>query len=169
MKKIIFLILTAFLLSGCSLIKPVISAVTPTVSKVPQKTEKSSRIVKCKGDIIFNDDGSITCSSGFYLKESSNVVQERKLTLKEKILQFLNKFFGLSIIIAIVLIFICPSLLVSIFFGIINKWKKALVQTVAGVQKARKQNVDLNTALATEHDTDTKLLIQKIKNENNIK
>lgn len=163
--KLAVIMLFLSLFSGCSLLKTALKAVTPTVSTVPQSTEKATKTIRCKGDIKVDPKGDIVCSRGFYLSESSNVVQERKLTLKERILQYISKFFIWFVALEILLFFVFPTLF--ILFN--SKLKTALTQTVSAIQKARKQNADLNTVLSSEQDQNTKLLIQKLKNNNNIK
>lgn len=165
---VILLIIGCFFMSGCSLIKPIISAVTPSITTVPIDTEKSNNTIRCKGEIKVNVDGSYTCSDQFYSKDVGTSIKERKLTFKEKIVQFVNKFFGLSVILCVILVIVSPATLLYIMSIIVNKYKKALKQVVSGVQKARKQNVDLNIALASEQDSDVKRVIQEIKNKNNI-
>lgn len=162
--SIILLVIGCLFFSGCSAVKAVTAAVTPTVSTVPQETEKINNITKCRGEIKVMPDGSYYCTDGFYMKESGKSAKERKLTIKERILQSLNKYFGLYILIMGILFFTTPSL----FYMALAKQKKALIQVIKGVQKSRRENKDLNTALDAEQDEEVKKLIKKLKMENNI-
>lgn len=153
-------------LSGCSALKMITAPFVPSVSNVPSQINKTNRIVKCDGDIVLDDVGRvITCTNGFYSKESGYSEVERKLTLWEKIKQHIFKFFGIYLIGMGLLLLFVPS----IFWFILQKQGKAFVQVIKGIQKARKENVDLNTALATTTDEETKKEIAKIKQEQGIK
>ena len=170
MKKTIYLLALCFILQGCSVIKWVSSPFKNSVSSVPQSKEQSKNKVVCKGEVQVNSEGTIIyCEKGYYNYSENSSVKERKLSLKEKIIQFIDKAFGWTILIAIILLVVAPGTLFSIFGYIISKQKKALVQIIQAVQDARKRNVELNTALASAMDTDVKKEVAKIKEQDNIK
>lgn len=170
MKKTIYLLALCFILQGCSVIKWVSSPFKNSVSSVPQSKEQSKNKVVCKGEVQVNSEGTIIyCEKGYYNYSENSSVKERKLSLKEKIIQFIDKAFGWTILIAIILLVVAPGTLLSIFGYIISKQKKALVQIIQAVQDARKRNVELNTALASAMDTDVKQEVAKIEEKENIK
>lgn len=109
MKKLIYLLCIIFMISGCSLLKIASSPFKNTVSKVPEKIEKSKLKDKCNGNATFYQDGSIkSCTKGYYKYEETFNKVERKLKWREKISQFfLNAkgylLWGAGISIALVL------------------------------------------------------------------
>jgi hypothetical protein len=170
MKKTIYLLALCFILQGCSVIKWVSSPFKNSVSSVPQSTEQSKNKVVCKGEYQTDENGNIIyCSKGYYNYSQDSSVKERKLTIKERIVQFVDKFFGWTIVIAIVLLVVAPGTLVSILSYIIAKQKKIMVQIIQGVQDARKRNIELNIALASAMDTDAKQEVVKIKEQEKIR
>jgi len=172
MKKIILLILILFVCSGCSLLPRVNFGQTPNT--VPQQTEKSKKRVICKGEILLNLDGTVhSCSSGFQEYSENYSKQERKMTISERIKQFINNLVGASFWIFIILIIFVPGLvgtfLGRLIEGSLGMAKKALDSTVRGIQRARKQGKDLNDALSAEQDIAVKKYIAHLKEKENIK
>lgn len=174
MKKLTIVILSCFILQGCSFVKAVTAPFKITKTSLPQQIEQTKNKVVCKGEYRLDEDGNIIyCSKGYFNYQSVNNVKERRLTLKERIIQFLDNLVGWSFWIVLALVFLCPSLLGLIFgrfiegtIGITGKTLKAVIR---GVQKARKNGQELNTALATELDSDNKKYIAKIKEQENLK
>lgn len=173
MKKLISILLLCFMLTGCSALKIMSAPFTPTKSTVPQQVEKSQRVVRCDGDIVLDVDGKVlSCTKGFYSKEKGYSEKQRKLTLREKIAQFIAKGAGYMVwlaVIAVVLTFTGFGWVVSGFFNMLFGTGKVLKQVVRGIQKARKDKVDLNVALEASMDEATKIEIAKLKQRNNIK
>jgi len=174
MKKIILICLMSFLLTGCSLVKTITAPFKPIQNTLPQETNKSKSKVVCKGEYKVDEVGNIIyCSKGYYNYGENFKEVERKLTLKEKIIQFFEQLSGYLFWIVIILLILCPSLLGvvvgRIIEGTVGLAKKTLDSTIRAVQKARKQNVDLNTALSSELDTVNKKYIAKIKEQEKIK
>lgn len=174
MKKIILICLMSFLLTGCSLVKTITTPFKSVQNTLPQQTDRSKFKETCKGEVKFNDNRDIIyCSKGYYNYQENFAQKERKLTLKEKVIQFFEQLSGYLFWIVILLVIFCPSLLGFIvgrvIEGVTGIAKKTLDSTVRAVQKARKQNVDLNVALSSELDTENKKYISKIKEQEKIK
>lgn len=170
MKKIIYILVLCFFLQGCSVVRWVSAPFKNSVSNVPQQTEQSKNKVVCKGEYKVDETGTIIyCSKGYYNYSQDSLVKERKLTIKERIIQFVDKAFGWTILITILLLVVAPGTLFSILSWIIAKQKKALVQIIQGVQDARKKQIELNTALASAMDVDVKNQVAEIKKQENIK
>lgn len=170
MKKILFICCLSILCCGCSLI-PKINFDTPNT--VPQQTEKSTIKDVCKGEAEFNEVGTmIYCSKGYSAYAKNYEKKERRMTIVERIKSFINNLMGWSFWIFVALLFLCPSALGFIFGriieGIFGIGKKALDSTVRAVQKARKNGTNLDTALASEQDSDVKKFIAKLKDEKKI-
>lgn len=171
MKKIILLISILFVCSGCSLLPRVNFGQTPNT--VPQQTERSKRRVICKGEILLNLDGTVhSCSSGFQEYSENYSRQERRMTIVERIKQFINNLVGWGFWGFVLLLILCPSLIGVVFGrlieGSIGIAKKALDSTVRGIQKARKANKPIDDALAGEQDEDIKQYIRKIKDKEHL-
>lgn len=163
MKKFIIIILCLFL-SGCSFLPKILAP----ASTVPQETVKSQKTEICTGDYKVDSEGNTICTKGYRTTEQNFSQKERTMTFKEKIVAWINQFFGWFILITIVLVIFFPGLLYSILSNIINKYKKAIDQTVLGIEKA-KSGVELKTALGLEQDGDVQEIIKKIKAELGLK
>ena len=173
MKKLIIILLSCFLLTGCSLVKTLVSPFKSFKSSLPQQTEQSKVKVVCKGEMNVDENGNVIyCSRGYYSYASNYEQKERKLSLKEKIIQFFDHLTGYFFWIAIALVFICPSALGFIFGRVIEAvagiGSKALKSTVKAIQKVRKDGKNINEALASEQDSDVKTYIAKLKQKENI-
>lgn len=171
MNKILLLFLSCILLSGCSLI-PKINFDTPNT--VPQNVQKSKAKEVCKGKAEFDVNGNITfCSKGYYSYDEGYNKEERKMTITERVKSFINSLVGWGFWGLLLLFILVPGLFGTVIGriveGTVGLTGKTLKAVVRGVQTARKNGKDLNTALATELDTDDKKLISKIKDKNNIK
>jgi len=173
MQKIILLLILCFSLTGCSVAKWITQPFKNTVSTVPQSIVKGKNVIKCNGDLTMSKDGVITCSKGFYSYTEDSNTQERRITLKEKIIQFFNNLVGWSFWIVLALLFLCPSLLGVIvgrlFEGVYGIGTKAFRQVSAAVQKVKDQTPSLVTALEASTDEDIKKFIKEFKDKNNIK
>jgi len=171
MKKLILLLMACLILTGCSLI-PRVNFDTPNT--VPQSVDKSKAKDVCKGQATFNENGDITsCSKGYSSFAQNYVKEERKYTLKEKIINIFRNLKGIAFWIAVALVIFCPGVLgmivgriIEAIFGIS---KKALSSTIKGVQKARKEGKPIDDALASSQDEKVKKYIRKLKEEENIK
>jgi len=167
--SIIFLI--CFMITGCSFL-PRFTFDTPNT--VPQSVDKSKAKEVCKGKAEWDDLGNIkSCSKGYYRYDEGYTKQERRMTIVERIKSFINNLAGWGFWGFVVLLILCPSLLGliagRIIEGTVGLAKKTLDSTIRAVQKARKQNVDLNVALSSELDTENKKYIAKIKEQEKIK
>ena len=92
MQKIIILIISCFLFTGCSLIPKVNFNTDGTT---PQSINKSKFKGVCKGQAKFNEVGEmISCSKGYYLYQEGYSKKERKYTIKEKIINFFRNLSG---------------------------------------------------------------------------
>ena len=174
MKKYILLIAMCFMLSGCSVLKSVVAPLTPVKNSIPQSTEKSKAKFKCAGKIDYYEDGRVkSCSKGFYAYEEAYNKEERKLTLKERVAQFITRSSGYLLIGIIILVILCPSLLGLIAGRVLEATfgmaKVTLNKVAKAVQETRKNGKDLNTALSSELDEKQKLYIQELKNKEHIK
>ena len=171
MKKLILIILLSFFLCGCSLIPKINFGTTNTT---PQSVDKSKRKVKCAGDIILNNDGTIqSCTKGFYEYSENYVKKERKYTIVERIKNFVNNLVGWGFWIFVALIFLCPGLLGAIVGRLIEATigltGKTLRSTITAIQKVRKQEKPIDDALSAEQDEDVKKYIRKLKEKEKIK
>jgi len=170
MQKIILILLLCFGLTGCSALKIITAPFKPTRSNLPQQTEQSKNKDVCRGEAKFNEDGEIIyCSRGYYSYAEGYSQKERKMTLKEKIIQFFESLSGYLFWIVLGLLIFCPSLLGfivgRIIEGVFGISKKALVSTIKGVQSARKSGKDLNDSLGIAQDEKEKAEIRKIKDK----
>ena len=171
MKKLIMLILFSFMLCGCSLIPRI---TYDTKGTVPQSIDKSKVKEKCSGKAEWDELGNIkSCSKGYYRYDEGYNKQERRMTIIERVKSFINNLAGWGFWGFVLLLILCPSVIGLIFGrlieGTVGIAKKTLNSTIRAVQKARKQNTDLNIALSSELDTENKKYIVKVKEQENIK
>lgn len=174
MQKLIVILMLCFLTTGCSLVKTITAPFKSVQNTLPQEIYKSKSRVICKGEYKLDEAGNVIyCSKGYYNYGENFEEKERNLTLKEKIIQFFEQLSGHFFWIIILLVIFCPSLLGFIVGRIIEGMtgiaKKTLDSTIRAVQKARKQNADLNVALSSELDAENKKYIAKIKEQEKIK
>ena len=145
MRRVLNLTLLAsiILLSGCSLL-PRLTFDRPNT--VPQTTEKSERHIYHK-----TKDGEV-----FKLDEKNYVQQERKLTLQERLANFIANLKGWFFWIFLALLFFCPTAIGGIIGWIVNSvtsiYKKALNSTVTAIQIAKNTDGDYLKALNIEHN-----------------
>jgi len=173
MKKIILILLFCIPLMGCSALKIITAPFQATKNSVPQSTEKNRTILRCQGEIKLDETGKVLyCSKGFYSDTQSYEQTDRKLTLREKIGQFIAKGAGYLVwlaVIACVLTFFGFGWVISGLFNMVFGVGKVLRQTITGIQEAKKTNIDIATALAKSQDEDVKKFIADYKQKNNIK
>lgn len=172
MTKILVLVMAVFLFSGCSLLKIASAPFKSTVSTTPQQTTKSTKQVRCKGEIEVKENGSIYCSDGFYLTETSSDQRDRKLSMREKIGQWImgvSGWFFWLIVISIALTATGFGWVVSLVWNSIFGLGRILRQVVSGVQKAKNNGGDFVAALNASTDEDVKKFIAQFKLNNNIK
>lgn len=171
-KNIIFLVCLIFPLMGCSLLKIASAPLKSTKSTVPQQIEKSTKQMRCKGNIEIQKTGSVYCSDGFYLYESSSSQKERKMTLRERVAQFITTASGYllwAVIISIILTMCGLGAVVSGFWSAtFSVGSKALRQVVTAVQKAKSGNTQLVQALETTTDEDVRKFITEYKLKHHI-
>lgn len=173
MKKIVWLILICFMLSGCSFLKIASAPFKPTINSTPQQKESTSRKMKCKGEVTVKTNGDIYCSDGFYLYESDSSQKDRKLTWREKIGQWINQASGYvlwAVIISIILTMLGLGAVVSSFWSAtFSVGSKAFRQVVSAIQKTKENSPDLIKALEASTDEDVRKFITEYKLKNNIK
>lgn len=164
MKKLTLLIILCLPLMGCSILKWASSPFKNTVNNVPQSKIEAKAIVKCTGELSIAKNGTITCTKGYYSYNNDSNIQERKLSIKEKIIQFFNNLMGISFWLVIGLLFLCPSLIGLIIGRVFNATNTAFTQTVAAI-KAFRQKVSveekekLDAFLRASQDDKTKQLV----------
>ena len=143
-KLLVLTVLCSFLpsLMGCSLLKIASSPFKNTVSKVPEKIEKSKLKDKCSGKIEFYQDGSVkSCTKGYYKFEETFNKEERKLKWREKISQFILNVQGYvlwGIIIMIALAFSGFGWVIGAIFSIVRGTGRVARDLVHGISKAKK-------------------------------
>ena len=73
----------------------------------------------------------------------------------------------ISILLLIVGLFLFPGVTIAFLFKIMVRWKNAFKQTVVAINdvNATKANVDFKNALSNRQSTETKTIINKLKNE----
>lgn len=101
-------------------------------NNLPQSTEKSQKNVRCEGELKIQD-GTISCTKGFYSNENLFNQVERKTTLKEKILNFFSGLVGWGFWIAILLLILCPGILGWLIGRVFNIFKSGLSSTVSAI------------------------------------
>jgi len=172
--KLIVLLFSCFLLTGCSLL-PRITMDTPNT--VPQSIDKSKAKEICKGKAVWSDAGVLlSCSKGYYNYDEIYGKKERRMTIVERVKSWFNwvfsfGFLGLGIICLLIpgAFTIVGAIIGRIFEGAYGIAKKSLDATVRAVQNARKNGKPLDDALSAEQDADVKKYIAKIKEEGKIK
>lgn len=165
MKRIVFLILMCLVCSSCTFL-PRITFDRPNT--VPQKTEKVQKVVRCKGDIKLDDLGRVIfCTGGFYSTEKTYNQEERKLTLKERFLNFLANLKGYFFWVVVLLFFFAPGVLSFILGrfieGVFGVSRKALESTVRAIKKAKSNGGEYLKELEEEHNKDPK--VKKVVNQ----
>lgn len=171
MRKLSILILSCFILTGCSIL-PRMSFDSP--GTVPKSIDKSKAKEICKGKAIWDDMGNLKeCSKGYYNYAENYQKAERKMTFTEKVKSYINSLVGFGFWGIVLLVILCPSLLGLIVgrlmegaYGVASNVNRKLV---SAIQKIRKQNADVNTTLASELDASDKKYIAEIKDKENIK
>lgn len=174
MKKLIIILISCFILNGCSLVKAIVSPFKPTQTTLPQSSEQSKSKVICKGEYKLDENGNmISCSRGYFNYDSQSKIVERKMTIVEKIKNYINSLMGWGFWGIILLVIFCPSALGFIFGriieGIYGIGNKALKQITQAVQKVKDNVPDLKTALEASTDEDVKKFLTNFKQKNNIK
>jgi hypothetical protein len=173
MKKLILLMVLCLPLMGCSVLKWAAAPFKTSISNVPQSKIEGKAIVKCTGELSIAKDGMITCTKGYYSYNTDSNIQERKLSVKEKIIQFFNNLMGISFWLVIALVFLCPSLLGLIvgrlMEGVFGIGTKAFRQVASAIQKIKDTTPSLTDALEKSTDSDVRKWIDEFKTKNNIK
>jgi len=171
MKNLILIIIATMFFSGCSLL-PKVNFNTPNT--VPQAMRKSKLKEVCKGEATFNTQGDIiSCTKGYVNYAENYTMQERRMTIIEKIKSFINNLMGFGFWGLVLLIIFVPGLLGvvlgRIVEGTIGLGAKCLKAVVKGVQRARKQGKPLDEALDSELDEKYKKYIRDMKAKEGIK
>jgi len=172
MYKFIILLIGIFLFSGCSLLKIASAPLQSVKNTVPQQIEKSVKKMKCKGNIEIKENGSIYCSDGFYLSEVQSDQRDRKLSMREKIGQWISNVSGYIfwiILISIILTFCGLGAVVSGFWSAtFSVGSKAFKQIVKAIQKSKDGNDSLIQALEASTDENVRKYITEYKLKNGI-
>lgn len=142
MKNLIAILFLSFTISGCSLLKIASQPFKNSVSKVPEKTEKSDKNISCDGEITLDTFGNvIKCERKYKYKESNFNQQERKLGFREKIAQFILNAQGYlfwGILICIVLTFSGFGWVVSGLFNTLVGTGRVARDLVKGISSGKK-------------------------------
>jgi len=129
-------------LTGCSLLKIASQPFKNTVSKVPEKIEKSEKRIKCKGEIILDSMGRVLkCGQNYYSYEKTFNQQERKLRWREKISQFILNVQGYvlwGIIIMIALSLSGFGWVIGAIFSLIRGTGRVARDLVRGISKGKR-------------------------------
>lgn len=156
------------LLGGTSSAFSLLPKFSKTTNTVPMKKSKNERTIRCKGEAIVDDKGQVTsCSEGFYLDEESQNMEERKMTIKERLLGWLANFKGM--IFWLVVASIAASMLGfgglvgTIWTNLFGTATKALKSTVRAIARAKRNGGEFMTELDRAHSANPK--IQKKINE----
>jgi len=174
MKKLIIILLSCLLLSGCSLL-PRLTFDTPNT--VPQSVVKGKLRESCKGQAQWAENGNIkSCTKGYSRFDESYNKAERRMTIVERVKSFFNMIFGWGIpgLIIICILFpgactIIGAIVGRLFEGTYGGAAMTLKRVAKAVQNVRKRGADLETSLDSELDEKQKQYIRKIKNKDNIK
>ena len=137
---------------------------------VPIKEQKTERTIRCKEGLELNDKGRvIACTSGFYLDEESENREERKGTMKEKFLGWLDNFRGLffwAVLGSIGASFLGFGGLVSTLWGnLFGATAKALKATLRGISNFKKNGRVLKGKEKEEYDEHVKELVREVQSE----
>ena len=174
MRKLIIILLSCFILGGCSFL-PRINFDTP--NSVPQQTDKSEAKEICKGKAEWDEVGNIkSCSKGYYRYDENYNKQERKMTLVERAKSLFNTILSWGIIGLIIIFIFVPGLftIIGTFIGraverIFGAGVTVLKRVAKAIQKTRKEGKDLNQSLEAELDEKDKKYIAKLKEREKIK
>lgn len=173
MKKLILLALLVMPLMGCGVLKAMTAPFRATPGTVPQSKVEGKSIKKCTGTLHMTQDGTTVCDKGYYSYDENSNIQERKLTIVERIKGFVNGLIGWGFWGIILLVFLCPSLLGLIagrlFEGVYGIGAKAFRQVSTAIQNVKDKTPDLVTALQASTDEDVRKFIKEFKDKNNIK
>ena len=169
MKKIIFMIIMSFMLTGCSLLPRL---TFDTKGAIPQQTDKSTMKDTCKGEAKFNEVGEIIyCSKGYMAYSKNYAKKERKMTIIEKIKSFINSLVGWGFwgFIAIAIFF--PGLIGSLLTFFLSASRRVARETISAIKRFRRESApdvkeSLDNYLRNEQSKETKKYISNIrKNE----
>ena len=166
MKKLFLLLVLTCSLCSCSLVPRL---TFDSKGSTPQQTEKSLRKIRCKGDIILNEDGTVkACTKGYYEYESNYEKKERKFTIVEKVSNFIRQLSGLGFWGLVIIIVLFPGLLGSILTFLFSASRRVASETIRAIKKFR-QNVapevkeDLDNYLRAEQSKESKKYISQIR------
>lgn len=138
MRKYVWLLLICFSLTGCSLL-PRITFDKPGVT--PTTTEKSTKTLRCAGDLTFDANGNVvSCSKGYYEVETNYKQAERKFTLQEKIANFIRSLTGWGFWVLVALCIFTPfggAIVGGILNNIYGIGARGVRMLVAGIQKGK--------------------------------
>jgi len=137
MKKLISIIILSFMLTGCSLIPRL---TFDSKGSTPQQTEKTLRKIRCKGDIILNEDGTVnSCTKGFVSYESNYEKKERRFTIREKIINVFRNVSGLGFWGLVLLVVLFPGILGSLLTFLMSASRRVARETIKAVKSFRKE------------------------------
>jgi hypothetical protein len=148
MRELIIILFSCILFSGCSFLKTIVAPLTPVQNTLPQEISKSKAKEICKGKVEFNEFGKvISCTRGYYSYGESYNEQERKLTFKEKVAQFITRSSGYLLIGLVLLFIFAPSIFGIILgrfiegtIGITAKAGQMLVKGISAGKKYVREN-----------------------------
>jgi hypothetical protein len=133
-RQVSILFLSIFL-CGCSFIPRV---TFDKANALPQQTEKSKKFMKCREGLKMDEFGRVTqCDKGFKSTENLFNQKERKLTMKEKVINFFANLKGILFWVVLASIIIFPST-VGLWVGnIFSSSSKALKATIRAIKQAK--------------------------------
>ena len=163
-KRIVWLALGILCLAGCSALS-LPSLVTPkkpeTVYNWQETTSEKPQAVVC-GDgkvvVVTQKERSLTVG----LEQTTP-----KLTFAQKVGNMIGGMGMIGVILLILGLVLAPGATIGFLRNTVAKWKKALKETVAGINdaKAVETHPELKNSLSARQDLTTKKLIDKIKRE----
>ena len=166
MKKLIIVLLISIFCSGCNLIPRI---TFDSKGSTPQQMEKSLKKIRCKGDILLNEDGTIQfCTKGFVSYESNYEKKERKFTIAEKVGNFIRKLTRLGFWGLVIIAILFPGLLGGILTFLMSASRRVACETIRAIKKFRRESEpdvkeSLDNYLRAEQSKETKKYISNIR------
>ena len=166
MKGLISIIVLTFMLTGCSLIPRL---TFDSKGTTPQQTEKSLRKIRCKGDIILNEDGTVKkCTKGYSEYESNYEKKERKFTIAERVGNFIRALSGFGFWGLVIIAILFPGLLGGVITFLFSASRRVARETIKAIKKFRREvapevKENLDNYLREEQSTETKKYVSQIR------
>ena len=165
---LLMLVLMFPIFQGCSLLKIASQPFKNTISKVPESTKKAEKKTICSKNVTFDENGRIlSCDGKYYDYEKSFNQEERKLTFREKISQFILNAQGYVLWFIIIAVVFFPGVFGWLIGRTFNCFRTALKSTVKAIAKAKKNGGNFMVELEKEHNQNksTKSIINNMRTE----